>query len=161
MTVYIPKLKVQIPYPFTALFIALDSIINVMRSYCDLYQRSKGKIIWQTSTYLQWSWCIWYMYIYIYIYCTVEAWEWSNNFITHFITEVITCPHWDKSFDKWCPWCKQWPISYQKHLIIDTSALSLEEVELANDKDSFNFTTSKHFSRIQFAEWRQRAMDIP
>ena len=26
---------------------------------------------------------------------TVEVWEWINNFITHFIIDVITYPGWD------------------------------------------------------------------
>ena len=29
--------------------------------------------------------------------CPVEVWEWINNFITHFIMDVITYPYWNKS----------------------------------------------------------------
>ena len=29
---------------------------------------------------------------------TVEVWEWKSNYIPHFITDVITYPHWDVSW---------------------------------------------------------------
>ena len=29
--------------------------------------------------------------------CTIEVWEWINNFMPHFLMDVITYPCWDQS----------------------------------------------------------------
>ena len=53
-------------------------------------------LTWIPASYVQWSVGWSYLSIPNLSGCTIEVWQRTSNFITHYITEVITYPYWIK-----------------------------------------------------------------
>ena len=54
--------------------------------------------------------------------CTVEVWEWINNFISHFMKDIITYPCWHQKLNhirKRSPWSNYTEGRVQKYWICD------------------------------------------